>query len=76
MIESGDLVYKLLINFLINFKDFYKVVILELLSEEKRFGFVLMWGKRFNNDVEFLLVWNNKCVCFFGFWGKRVLSLE
>lgn len=42
MIESGDLVYKLLINFLINFKDFYKVGILELLSEEKRFGFVLM----------------------------------
>lgn len=42
IIESGDLVYKLLINFLINFKDFYKVGILELLSEEKRFGFVLM----------------------------------
>lgn len=35
-----------------------------------------MRGKRFNNDVEFPLVRNNKRARFFGLRGKRVPSLE
>lgn len=75
-IESGDPVHKPLINFLINPKDLQKAGIPESSSEEKRFGFTAMRGKRFNNDVEFPLVRNNKRARFFGLRGKRVPSLE
>lgn len=75
-IESGDPVHKPLINFLINPKDLQKAGITESSSEEKRFGFTAMRGKRFNNDVEFPLVRNNKRARFFGLRGKRVPSLE
>lgn len=75
-IESGDPVHKPLINFLINPKDLHKAGIPESSSEEKRFGFAPMRGKRFNNDVEFPLVRNNKRARFFGLRGKRVPSLE
>lgn len=75
-IESGDPVHKPLINFLINPKDLHKAGIPESSSEEKRFGFAPMRGKRFNNDMEFPLVRNNKRARFFGLRGKRVPSLE
>lgn len=75
-IESGDPVHKPLINFLINPKDLQKAGIPESSSEEKRFGFTAMRGKRFNNDVEFPLVRNNKRARFFGLRGKRDPSLE
>nr|XP_022289818.1 uncharacterized protein LOC111101576 [Crassostrea virginica]XP_022292873.1 uncharacterized protein LOC111103719 [Crassostrea virginica] len=76
--ESGERinpVHKPLMNFLITSKDLQKAGI-PVSSEEKRFGFAPMRGKRFYNDLDFPIVRNNKRARFFGLRGKRVPSLE
>ena len=78
MDESGERinpVHKPLMNFLITSKDLQKAGI-PVSSEEKRFGFAPMRGKRFYNDLDFPIVRNNKRARFFGLRGKRVPSLE